>query len=313
MQISVHKSHFRGRAVRSRAIFTLVLGLCALLSAGLRAAHAQAGPAWVQGISSSASASAQALAPAPQPGQDPVSMGAAKPAGGPHDGIAVHGRWKIFVRNRDGSLAQHLEFENSLTAFGQALLDFLLMGDYTIVGYGVDVSGAGGQPGLATIPSESGEPYHLLGLRPFGPCGTLSGTGTDCILTATSNPYYDTCVAIARAGLQNYTEAACVPGLSISRTSDAAVVLQGTIEAGENSTIKSVSTFFTVCDLTQFPLASCGKLKTPVPEANPNIRPQLFTSYEIPKQAGQKDGGISIQKGQTAEISVTLSFTSAAQ
>jgi hypothetical protein len=236
-----------------------------------------------------------------------------KPARGPHDGIVVHGRWKIFVRNRDGSLAQHVEFENSLTGFGQDLLDFLLMGDYTIVGYGVDVSGAAGQPGLATIPSESGEPYHLLGLRPFGPCGTLGGTGADCILTATSNPYYDTCVAIARAGLQNYTEAACVPGLSISRTSDAAVVLQGTIEAGENSTIKSVSTFFTVCDLTQFPLASCGKLKTPVPEANPNIRPQLFTSYEIPKQAGQKDGGISIQKGQTAEISVTLSFTSAAQ
>jgi len=37
-----------------------------------------------------------------------------KPAGGPHEGIKVHGHWTIDVRNPDGTLASHRDFENSL-------------------------------------------------------------------------------------------------------------------------------------------------------------------------------------------------------
>ena len=38
-----------------------------------------------------------------------------KPSGkGTHEGITVHGHWTIEVRNQDGSLARHVEFENSL-------------------------------------------------------------------------------------------------------------------------------------------------------------------------------------------------------
>src|ERR1700747_3718133 len=34
--------------------------------------------------------------------------------GGQHEGIKVHGHWTIEVRNPDGSLTRHVEFENSL-------------------------------------------------------------------------------------------------------------------------------------------------------------------------------------------------------
>lgn len=44
----------------------------------------------------------------------------ASPAKGMNTGIKVHGHWVIDVKNPDGSLARHVEFENSLlTAIGQ--------------------------------------------------------------------------------------------------------------------------------------------------------------------------------------------------
>jgi hypothetical protein len=45
--------------------------------------------------------------------------GAAEPGpGAPADGIKVHGHWTIEVRNPDGSLVSHHEFENALMAAG---------------------------------------------------------------------------------------------------------------------------------------------------------------------------------------------------
>jgi hypothetical protein len=46
----------------------------------------------------------------------------AKPAGGTGEGIKVHGHWIIDVRNPDGTLATHREFENSLQPSGAVAL-----------------------------------------------------------------------------------------------------------------------------------------------------------------------------------------------
>jgi hypothetical protein len=45
-----------------------------------------------------------------------------KPSGGPREGLKVHGHWTIDVRNADGTLASHREFENSLQASGATTL-----------------------------------------------------------------------------------------------------------------------------------------------------------------------------------------------
>jgi hypothetical protein len=47
--------------------------------------------------------------------------GETAPENGPRNGIKVHGHWTIEVRNPDGTLATHREFENSLT-FGARFL-----------------------------------------------------------------------------------------------------------------------------------------------------------------------------------------------
>lgn len=46
----------------------------------------------------------------------------AKPSGAPREGIKVHGHWTIDVRNPDGTLASHHDFENSLQNTGGAAL-----------------------------------------------------------------------------------------------------------------------------------------------------------------------------------------------
>jgi len=61
-----------------------------------------------------------AVAPQAQPVAQPAQAAApGKPAAnGTHEGIKVHGHWTIEVRNPDGKLVTHREFENSLVVGG---------------------------------------------------------------------------------------------------------------------------------------------------------------------------------------------------
>jgi hypothetical protein len=54
--------------------------------------------------------------------QSDMEVNEAKPSGAPHEGIKVHGHWTIDVRNPDGTLASHHDFENSLESTGGAAL-----------------------------------------------------------------------------------------------------------------------------------------------------------------------------------------------
>ena len=61
------------------------------------------------------------------------SVAEEKPSGdGRHEGIKVHGHWTIEVRNPDGSLATHREFENALTAGGGISLSGFLARTSTV-------------------------------------------------------------------------------------------------------------------------------------------------------------------------------------
>lgn len=99
-----------GSKIRLAVLSVLLLGM-----AGVSMAQASA-----------ARPAAQALASAAQPAAhvQPVAQAAqtASPgepaAKGNQEGIKVHGHWTIDVRNPDGTLAQHREFENSLCQNG---------------------------------------------------------------------------------------------------------------------------------------------------------------------------------------------------
>lgn len=89
-----------------------------------------------------------------------------KPSGdGNHEGIKVHGHWTIDVRNPDGTLVTHNEFENSLAPTnGNSVLLSLLARSSVPGGFQVGLSNPSGTglcgAGVCTI-SESSQSFSL--------------------------------------------------------------------------------------------------------------------------------------------------------
>src|SRR5450432_2056893 len=84
-------------------------------------------------LNSAAQAQTPATASAPTPAKTsaqtpakPTTSPASEPAGGPKEGIKVHGHWTIDVRNPDGKLVSHRDFENALTIDGATLMALIL-------------------------------------------------------------------------------------------------------------------------------------------------------------------------------------------
>ena len=95
--------------LRATAALVLALALSTFPAAFSRAVNAQTPP------KASAQTPAKTTAPA-----------ARESKGGQNEGIKVHGHWTIDVRNPDGTLVTHSEFENALTAQGKdALAQYL--------------------------------------------------------------------------------------------------------------------------------------------------------------------------------------------
>ena len=123
----------------------------------------------------------------------------AKPAGGPQEGIKVHGHWVIEVRNPDGSLVKRHEFNNALSDLGgkqflASLLsrsnNILAVGKWIVILEGTDSTGTPGvplgrifEPGLINPPGGSNFPFDSSNLvvPPIAPSGksfTLTGSVT---------------------------------------------------------------------------------------------------------------------------------------
>jgi hypothetical protein len=101
----------------------------------------------------------------------PPEQNSAPQAKGQHEGITVHGHWTIEVKNSDGTLDKHVEFENSLagsqgwTLGGQAFLFELLSGNASFVtpsssavsGWAINMQGsARGNAPCAYFPASPG-------------------------------------------------------------------------------------------------------------------------------------------------------------
>lgn len=106
----------------------LVLRLCRWALSMAAVAALALGAAGVSRAQSQAQGAAKA-APAAKTTAPEAQKRAPK---GLNTGITVHGHWTLEVRNPDGSLVRHVEFENSLDAgSGTELLAGILLGNWT--------------------------------------------------------------------------------------------------------------------------------------------------------------------------------------
>jgi hypothetical protein len=143
-----------GFAGRTAAVVALLM--IVLTGAGVRSAQAGTG------MRSTAAAN-----PADSSRKVPATSAAQSPAKGTHEGIGVHGYWTIDVRNPDGTLAKHIEFENGLCPSNVANTNY--SGDYVLAGLllGGSTGGWAIELGNPTVPVNSNGP----------PCGVLAPNG----------------------------------------------------------------------------------------------------------------------------------------
>ena len=148
--------------------------------------------------------------PAPAPAAPPLAEATAPhPQGGQHEAITVHGHWTIEVRNPDGTVATHREFENALTPNGAFHLANIL-GRQKTPGYWVvqlfppenGVSPWGNSVGSIAEPNDSAFPEgpgisnNLLLSVPSDSPGRFTMTGSLAALQAGSIGNVTTDVAL---------------------------------------------------------------------------------------------------------------------
>jgi hypothetical protein len=108
------------------ALFAIVLSVASISSAQSRATSSATSPAM----------------PAASPAKAPASPAEKAPAKGQHEGIAVHGHWTIDVKNPDGKIVTHREFENAIDPNeGADLLTGVLSGEYSPSGFYIALLG----------------------------------------------------------------------------------------------------------------------------------------------------------------------------
>jgi len=224
-----------GNVVRTAKKILVVTGLASL-------AFVLAGPTWAQskpaqtetapaqsaaaapetslsGKSSSVGSSAQAgaekttQAVAQSPSAEP------RPPKGQHESITIHGHWIIDVKNPDGRLVRHVEFENSLVPnSGPAVLSSLLGGN-----------------------NSSGQSWAIV----------LVGSPQPCVNAGQPSP-----CSIGPVGYCTSCGSAAFNTLSIV-SGGTTFTLNGSITAGENGQISTVLTEDALCPASVAP-TSCS-------------------------------------------------------
>jgi hypothetical protein len=267
----------RIRAVRWMA------GTCGLLGMVFAA---QVG--WAQQVANHASPGTQSVAARPSGPATPVTRSAGEEAasnepkkhGG--EGITVHGHWTIEAHNPDGTLASHVEFENSLSTpgGGDMMLALLLTGEASAADWAIVALG-GGAPAI---------------------CSTNALANCDLVSSLTG-PYG----SIACGGSN-----ACTPGLNLTYVpatppTSAGLQLQGNFTVVENGTIASVLTNFAVCTsgsasyVTVSP-AACVASNGSNPPAGTTIVIEQFTGTNLPTP-------MNYTAGQIVSLTVNISFS----
>ena len=206
---------------------------------------------------------------------------AKQPGTGTHESVTVHGHWVIDVRNPDGSLAQHRDFENSLESSAQGTLAGLIGGQFSMGNMMIAMGYSGAQ----------------------GPCqATVSFPGwCAVVVNLSTHPAVDYCSAYV-----------CAPTLTETFNSGTNyagpynLVLTGSITANAAGTVNSVYTIFGSCanipfggnGPTTFSTTSPANCATGV--GTPNYWVGPLTQANIP--------GVSVSSGQIIQVTVTLTF-----
>jgi len=269
------------------------LVLAALLAVMLSAAgmgRAQSG---------AASPTTPGAKPAATSAKAPALPAAQPPAKVQSEGIKIHGHWIIEVRNRDGSVASHTEFENSYlpgSFFPGILSRTLTLGEWGIV-----LSGSS-SPCVASVST------------PFSVDGVQEGAllPSDCVITESgpaigANINGSPCDPAAGTGsCSNNLQVSMSGGIPDNPT------LAGNVVATNSGTISQVETIFSTCGPA---LSSSACATETASDLFSSDFVSSFTATTLPAPGSGTCGGtnqppcaVSVIAQQTIQVSVQFSF-----
>lgn len=191
------------------------------------------------------------------------------PRGGQHEGIKVHGHWTIEVRNPDGRLVTHREFENSLQSSGSFILASVLGGAAVPGFWEIRLDGPASTPS-ACLPA---------------PVDTWFGLGnpTSCIIIPNVAAFVQTASVDPDLFLT----------LAVNSSGTGQLVLNGTATATVTGSVASVSTILNSCSASGSSPSACAQAPTNRSE---------FTAVTLPS-------AVQVSVGQTIAVTVNISFS----
>jgi len=268
------------------------------------------GPAVSQGQASPAATQAPGSAAAAKPAA-PAEKNSTPGANGSHEGITVHGHWTIDVKNPDGTVATHREFENALQPGAYGALGALIAGNSSSAGLviGLDMKavvidqGGYGAGSLARL-----DDYRTAG----GPCYTGdTQQGFGCLITTTVLGPVSQVTCSGGSATCTTTLMQNAPTLTAINAYNGSVVqLSGTAPAGFPSTISDVETFLFTCDNSVSPQACSTLSGYPTVPLTSWV---MFTERNLDGNtaAGAAAGDpmpVPVSARQTIAVTVTISF-----
>ena len=266
------------------------LACLALVCAGADYAQSKptpAGPAAARPVATAPDASPGTQSPGvtPAAGQVVAQNSAARPAApkGQSEGIKVHGHWTIEVKNPDGTVATHREFENSLVQpLGANMLENLLLGVYTPRSYEVDL--------LGTVPSQTPPDTNP-------PC--LNGTGVSpCEILENLPP----CAPVSQFLVCTLTRTPAL-GVAANGPPGQAITFQGTIPAAQPGAIGGVRLTISYC------INATTNMQSSFSPLDCSAGAQTSGAYTTQVTFAQLATGVQITAaGQTLSVTVALSF-----
>jgi hypothetical protein len=280
MKVSILEG-FAGQSVRLAVLPILLVGLASVSQA--------------QASGAAAPSTTKAAAPATAP-EKPAAHGESQPRGN-HEGIKVHGHWTIEVRNPDGTLATHREFENSLSSGfsfftyalpgGSSMLSGLITGQVpTPVAWGIVLEG----PSYPSVTNAPCSPTISLANANIGMCLLLQNSSSSYL--ATDEAYCPNPPAGMSCNL--------VPSTLGTAPSYTGIQLLGSVTATQAGSVSTVATL---------DVNACGLTGSATNCISPSSHGMLaFTSLTLNGSPGTPTAPVSVSAGQTIGVTVQFSF-----
>ncbi len=211
-----------------------------------------------------------------QPGA-PVATGELKTSGASMNlGMKMHGHWVIDVKNPDGTLVEHRDFQNSLSASAQGILIGLLAGGFTPGDYMIAM---GAQTGNAPC------------VAVFQFCGIAHNL--------TTSPATNYCSAYYCSGNLTY-------GFNYGTlfSGPYSFVMSGSITANQAGTIGTVYTIYNACANVPVGTNPTGPLA---------ITPAACVTNTVNNWVGPLSAAaitpVTVANGQIIQVTVTITFS----